>query len=327
MSQNREETISTVSYENLLRQGESLLENAQIPEARLDAWLLLEYATGISRAWYFAHREEPVNGETAAAYQELLKKRAGRIPLQHLTSQACFMGHTFYVDERVLIPRQDTECLVEAAIHCLRKTLSEQRMRQTDGLQTDGESVKETGGDNLRILDLCTGSGCILLSILSEFPSATGVGTDLSVDALEVAGKNAKKLLPDGRAVFVQSDLFGGAFFQNEKGTPGSNYHMLVSNPPYIPSGQIGTLMEEVRDHDPLLALDGGADGLFFYREITKKAPKLLLPGGYLLFEIGYDQGEAVAGLLKEAGFSEISVIQDLAGLDRVVSGRFLTDV
>ena len=305
-----------VSFQTLLKQGEAVLENTEVPEAGLDAWLLLEYTAGITRAWYFAHKDEAADEKTAAVYRELVKKRARRIPLQHLTHQACFMGHTFYVDERVLIPRQDTECLVETAISCLKKIISEQR-----------QVSAAKGEDSLRILDLCTGSGCILLSILSEFPSAVGAGTDVSEDALKVAAVNAKQLLSDDRAVFVQSDLFDGAFFRDVCQKNGTKYHLLVSNPPYIPTAEIASLMEEVREHDPLLALDGGRDGLFFYCEITKKAPELLLDGGYLLFEIGYDQGEAVSSLMKQAGFSEVSVFQDLSGLDRVVSGRFLTNV
>lgn len=299
------------TWQSLLKWGETLLESAKIPEARLDAWLLLEYTAGISRAWYFAHYEETASEDTVCRYQELLEKRASRIPLQHLTHQAFFMGNEFYVDERVLIPRQDTECLVEAALSCLETAAGEKS--GSGGM----ESTDQRNGHPYKILDLCTGSGCILLSLLSEVPSAAGTGTDISEEALQVANINAGRLSLESRAEFVRSDLFFGEILERKE-----KYHLIVSNPPYIPTAQIGELMDEVRLYDPCIALDGGADGLSFYRRISRIAPELLLPGGYLLLEIGYDQGAAVKRLLEEAGFAQILVLQDLAGLDRVAAGR-----
>lgn len=286
------------SFESLLKEGIGILENAGIEEARLDAWLLLEYKTGKSRAYYFAHRDEEMPKELSGEYLALCVKRSEHIPLQHLTHQAFFMGYEFYVNEHVLVPRQDTETLVEEALKLLREK------------------------ENPDILDMCTGSGCILLSLLAELPECRGTGADISADALGVAAKNAGRLGVSDRAVLVESDTFSGDYFQEKCGKQPLQYDMLISNPPYIPSAEIGGLMEEVRLHDPLLALDGHEDGLFFYRTITSRGKDFLKPKGWLLYEIGSSQGEEVAGILKAEGFERIAVIKDLAGLDRVVAGQ-----
>ena len=286
------------TFHELLTQGIQLLMNAGIEEARLDAWLLLEYTADISRAWYYAHPEAEVNEEIVSEYLSLCQKRAEHIPLQHLTHQACFMGYDFYVDERVLVPRQDTEVLAEEALLQLRN------MR------------------NPRILDMCTGSGCLLLSLLMEIPDATGIGVDVSEAALAVAERNRKNLELEKRAVLVQSDTFSGDYFQKNSGNISLEYDMLISNPPYIPTEDIGKLMEEVRFHDPLLALDGREDGLYFYRRITEQAGKYLKPGGWLMYEIGCEQGADVSAIMQGEGFTEVTVKKDLAGLDRVVIGK-----
>ena len=176
--------MSGETLNGLLKNGQKILEQSGIREAGLDAWLLLEYITGKSRAYYFAHGDEGVTEETACRYQELIRKRAEHIPLQHLTHQAFFMGYEFYVNENVLVPRQDTETLVEAALECAKTA----------------EADKE-----LHILDMCTGSGCILISILKEMPKACGTGVDLSELALEVAERNARTLEVADRAEFIQS--------------------------------------------------------------------------------------------------------------------------
>ena len=286
------------TFHELLTQGIQLLMNAGIEEARLDAWLLLEYTADISRAWYYAHPESEVNEEIVSEYLSLCQKRAEHIPLQHLTHQACFMGYDFYVDERVLVPRQDPEVLAEEALHQLRN------MR------------------NPRILDMCTGSGCLLLSLLMELPDATGTGVDISAAALAVAERNRKNLELEKRAVLVQSDTFSGDYFQKNSGNISLEYDMLISNPPYIPTEDIGKLMEEVRFHDPVLALDGREDGLYFYRRITEQAGKYLKPGGWLMYEIGCEQGADVSAIMQGEGFTEVTVKKDLAGLDRVVIGK-----
>lgn len=286
------------TFHELLTQGIQLLMNAGIEEARLDAWLLLEYTADISRAWYYAHPESEVNEEIVSEYLSLCQKRAEHIPLQHLTHQACFMGYDFYVDERVLVPRQDTEVLAEEALHQLRN------MR------------------NPRILDMCTGSGCLLLSLLMELPDAIGTGVDISEAALAVAERNRKNLELEKRAVLVQSDTFSGDYFQKNSGNISLEYDMLISNPPYILTEDIGKLMEEVRFHDPVLALDGREDGLYFYRRITEQAGKYLKPGGWLMYEIGCEQGTDVSAIMQGEGFTEVTVKKDLAGLDRVVIGK-----
>ena len=286
------------TFLELLTQGIQLLMNAGLEEARLDAWLLLEYTADISRAWYYAHPESEVNEEIVSEYLSLCQKRAEHIPLQHLTHQACFMGYDFYVDERVLVPRQDTEVLAEEALHQLRNIR------------------------NPRILDMCTGSGCLLLSLLMELPDAIGTGVDISEAALAVAERNRKNLELEKRAVLVQSDTFSGDYFQKNSGNISLEYDMLISNPPYIPTEDIGKLMEEVRFHDPVLALDGREDGLYFYRRITEQAGKYLKPGGWLMYEIGCEQGTDVSAIMQGEGFTEVTVKKDLAGLDRVVIGK-----
>ncbi|MDO5336721.1 MAG: peptide chain release factor N(5)-glutamine methyltransferase [Eubacteriales bacterium] len=276
------------SFEELLNQAGKILTEAQIPDARLDAWLLMEYVFGISRAWYYVHSRERANEAKIPEYEALVQRRREHIPLQHLTNQAYFMGREFYVDKRVLIPRQDTEILVEEAGKHLRS--------------------------GMRILDMCTGSGCILYSLLLMQPESKGTGVDLSADALEVARLNQERLgISPDRAVLINSDLF-----QELTGS----FDMIVSNPPYIPKGDIEDLAQEVREHDPLMALDGGEDGLGFYRQIAQAAPKYLEPSGWIFLEIGWNQGQAVEQLLSEAGFQAVCVKKDYAGLDRVVMGR-----
>lgn len=287
-----------ISLESLLKEGTKVLEQNEIQEARLDAWLLLEYVTGVSRAFYFAHSDDEVEEETAAKYREAIKQRASHIPLQHITHQAYFMGFEFYVNQNVLVPRQDTETLVEKTLEILK------------------------GKKASRILDMCTGSGCILLSLLAFTGDASGVGADVSPLALQVAKRNADSLEVADRADFVESDLFSASFFQENTGKDTALYDILISNPPYIRSADIEELMEEVRDHDPRLALDGHEDGLYFYRRIVSEGKAFLKKDGWMLFEIGYDQGQDVAELMKENGFADVQVVKDLTGLDRVVLGH-----
>ena len=286
------------TFKELLKEGTQILINGGIEEARLDAWLLLEYTAGITRAWYYAHDDQTPGQEIADRYRELCTRRAERIPLQHLTGKAYFMGYEFDVDERVLIPRQDTEILAEEALRLLADKRSPE------------------------ILDMCTGSGCLLLSILMEKEDAHGTGVDISEGALAVAEKNRKNLHLEERALLVKSDTFSGEYFQKNSSEHPMEYDMLISNPPYIPTADIQQLMDEVRLHDPVLALDGKEDGLYFYRRITEEALRYLKPGGWLLYEIGCDQGEAVSRIMRTNDFSNIAVKKDLAGLDRVVLGQ-----
>jgi release factor glutamine methyltransferase len=216
----------------------------------------------------------------------VIEKRALRIPLQHITGVQEFMGLEFKVNEHTLIPRQDTEILVEEAMRHMC--------------------------DGMRLLDMCTGSGCILLSLLKYSNECEGIGVDISENALVVARENALRLGLD--ATFLAGNLF-------EPVEGRGLFDMIVSNPPYIETSVIPTLMPEVREHEPLNALDGSEDGLYFYREIVDKAINYLRKGGYLFFEIGYNQGKAVSKLMCDAGFCQINIIKDYAGLDRVVMG------
>ncbi len=280
-----------MTYRECYDRGAAVLKEAGIEEADLDARLLLEYVCATSRNDLLVHGERQVEESQADRYGEMLARRASRIPLQHLTGVQAFMGLEFLVDRRVLIPRQDTELLVEEALKHIH--------------------------DGMQILDLCTGSGCILISLLHYSNDCTGVGVDISPKALEIARENAGRLLGEagetpGRIVFLLSDLL-----DKVEGM----YDMVVSNPPYIPEGMIASLMPEVRDHEPVSALDGGGDGLVFYRRILAGAGSCLKKGGMLFFEIGYDQAEAVSFLMEEAGFLEVQVVKDYAGLNRVVYG------
>lgn len=273
------------SYRELLSQGCDELQSAGIEEYKLDSWYLLEHVIRRDRSWYFVHMEEDASAEEVSRYEELIHKRSRRIPLQHLTGTAYFMGLEFKVDGNVLIPRQDTEVLVEEALRRIKP--------------------------GAEILDMCTGSGCILLSILYNAENAVGTGADISLNALQIARENSHRL--GIKAKFIHSDLFAEV-----KGT----FDVIVSNPPYIPADVIPGLMEEVREHEPRMALDGGRDGLDFYRKIVVSSLEYLKSGGWLLFEIGQEQGTDVMKMMRDAGMEEIEVVQDLAGLDRVVIGR-----
>lgn len=274
-----------MNYTEAFLMGMQKLKEAQIGEAQLDARLLLEEVCGTDHNTLLCHGDREVSEAEEEQYRKALEQRAVHVPLQHLLGYQDFMGLRFQVNEYVLIPRQDTEILVEEAMRYLH--------------------------DGMRILDLCTGSGCILLSLLHYSNDCEGVGVDISQEALQVAAQNAELL--GIKADFLKSDLY-------EKVT--GKFDLLVSNPPYIERKVIPTLMEEVREYDPYIALDGGEDGLDFYRRIIGGAQDYLKRGGQILMEIGSGQAQAVSELLREAGFKEIDVCRDFAGLDRVVSGR-----
>ena len=274
-----------MKYLECYKEGCRKLAETNVPEAELDARLLLEFVCGTNRNDLLVHGDREVEADKQDAYEAAIAKRMERIPLQHITGEQDFMGLTFRVNEHVLIPRQDTEILVE-------------------------EILKEMQ-DYCRILDMCTGSGCILISLLHYNNWCEGVGADISSLALQTAEENGKRLLTEEkRPVWLESNLF-------EKGE--GKFDIIVSNPPYIRSDVIDTLMPEVRDYEPLNALDGTEDGLYFYREIIKQAPEYLKKEGRLYFEIGHDQGEDVSELLMQAGYKDIHVVKDYAGLDRVV--------
>lgn len=274
-----------------LKAGEAYLAQREIPDAAIDAWYLLEYVLKreakirADRAWYLLHSRETLEERLWEAYRGLLDERGNHRPLQYITGEQEFMGILFFVNDKVLIPRQDTELLAEEA----RRRLSP--------------------GDSL--LDVCTGSGCLAVSLMKLVPGIRGTACDISAEALSVARENARRQQVD--VEFRQGDLFSPIE---------GRFDVIVSNPPYIPTGEIEGLMEEVRRFEPMLALDGSEDGLYFYRRLAAEAPDFLRDGGWLLVEIGCDQGRAVAELFEEAGFCEVNCKKDLAGLDRVVTGR-----
>ena len=354
-------------WADVLNYGKKILKNAGIVEADLDAWYLFEQSFGISRAQYFLCARENIVGSTAqkiavqeqhrdllesgnalecaelwlkeklSVYESALKKRVARIPLQQIIGRQEFMGLTFFVNEHVLIPRQDTETLVELVL-------------------------QEQKDKDISILDMCTGSGCIAVSLKKLGGYAHVEGADISEESLKVAKRNSEEILENNDVnndavnsrteqiqnctnltnnqnkqdnseermvseasklsqagvTFRHSDMFSN-FPETEQ------FDVIVSNPPYIPSAVIEELEPEVRDHEPRGALDGTADGLYFYRILAEECAKHLTPGGHVYFEIGYDQGMAVKELLDNHGFKDTRVIQDLAGKDRVVCGAWQT--
>lgn len=276
-----------MTYRQLYEYGVTALAQADVEEAKLDARLLLEHICHTDRNALLVHGDSSRNEEEEQRYRACIEKRAARLPLQYITGEQEFMGLTFHVNEHTLIPRQDTEILVE-------------------------EGMRHVSGGR-KLLDMCTGSGCILLSLLKYSKECEGTGADISEEALKVARENCQNL--GLTAKFIQSNLFEN--LSQEK------YDMILSNPPYIRTAVIETLMPEVREHEPLQALDGKEDGLFFYRRITEEAGAFLEKDGWLLFEIGCDQGTQVKELMEKQGFSKVTVRKDYAGLDRVVSGQW----
>lgn len=273
-----------MTYHETMKRGEKLLSMAGIDDSKTDAWLLLERICRIDRGFYYMHMEDDLPEEQLSEYEITLRKRAEHIPLQYITGETEFMGLKFKVNSSVLIPRQDTETLVEEALKIVQP--------------------------GMKVLDLCTGSGCVIVSILHNAGGVEGYAVDISKQALIVAKENAKQ--NDVTVNFERSDLF-----DNVTG----KFDVIVSNPPYIPTAEITKLMPEVRDFEPTEALDGKEDGLYFYRRILEKCGDYLNPGGKILFEIGCDQGDAVSGLLRDAGFRDVGIVKDLARHDRVVTG------
>ncbi len=274
-----------MTYREAVEFGTKCLTDAGVPDAALDAWYLLQMVCKIERSYYYVHGEEDITQDAQKEYEIAVQKRAEHIPLQYIVGEQEFMGLRFKVNSNVLIPRQDTETLVEQVLKIVKP--------------------------GMKVLDLCTGSGCVLISVLKNAPELTGMGSDISKTALLVAKENAK--LHEVDAEWVRSDLFDNIT---------ETFDIVMANPPYIPTGEILSLMPEVRDFEPENALDGGADGLDFYRKIAGQVKDCLNPGGYVYMEIGYDQGEAVSELMRNAGFTEVEVIKDLARNDRVVKGK-----
>ena len=283
-----------MTYRELYEYGVGVLKQADIAEAELDARLLLEYVCRTDRNALLVHGERARSSIEEEFYKITIEKRRQHIPLQHITGEQEFMGLVFQVNGHTLIPRQDTEILVEEAMRYL--------------------------GDGMRILDVCTGSGCILLSLLKYSNECEGIGIDISKDTLLVAKENAKRLCLD--ATFLCGDLFEPLTgFVSDK-TCDRLFDIVISNPPYIPSSVIQGLMPEVRDYEPHIALDGMEDGLYFYRKIAEKAPLYMRSSALLFLEVGCEQAQAVSAILQAKGFGKIEVIKDYAGLDRVIKAE-----
>lgn len=273
----------------LLLQGEEILKQNQIVDAKMDAWLLMEHVFRITRSEFYLKREQKQQDCLSDKYLNLVYLRSTHKPVQHIIGTQEFMGLEFIVDENVLIPRQDTELLVEKAI----------------------EFVKNLDSENVKILDMCTGSGCVAVSLAKFLGVKKIVGADISKKALAIARKNAYK--NEVECEFIESDLF-----QNIH----EEFSIIVSNPPYIRTNEINELMAEVKNYEPVSALDGGKDGLDFYRSIAREAKKHFEEQGFLLFEIGYDEAEFVRDILIGNGYTDISLFKDLAGLDRVITAK-----
>lgn len=274
-----------MTLEEALNKGKEILKEAEVLDYELDAWYLMEYVCKIEKSQYYLKGREEMEPEKWQEYEVLLRKRAEHIPLQYITGSQEFMGLEFKVNSQVLIPRQDTETLVEEALKVLEPEMN--------------------------VLDLCTGSGCIIVSLMKYKEGLTGTASDISKQAILVAKENAKQNQVE--VEFVSSDLF--------KSITGT-YDMIISNPPYIPTEVIGGLMPEVKNFEPMEALDGKEDGLYFYREIASEAGNFLNSNGYLYFEIGHDQGGKVAAIMESNGYRNVRVVKDLAENDRVVMGN-----
>lgn len=286
-----------MTFESMLNGGRELLEANLVPEADLNAWYLLQSCMGkkdfsFRRSDYFLKKNESVPEAVHKLFQERIDLRIQRIPLEYITGYTEFMGLVIYVNQATLIPRQDTEVLVEKVLPmCQAKDL----------------------------LDLCSGSGCIGISLGVLGNPRNVTFSDISEEAMQIARENVERIREEEQSTGLQgANFIVGNLFENIQ----ESFDIIVSNPPYIASLEIEKLMPEVREREPMSALDGGEDGLDFYRQIVKEAGSYLNPDGILCFEIGFDQGEAVSRLMKQYGYIEIEVIKDLAGLDRVVFGK-----
>ncbi len=285
-------TAPKLTYRQMCHNGAAILADAGITDAEYDSFALLEYITGMDRTAYILNGSKSVPEDIAERYDAVIDRRSSHIPLQHITGQAWFYGRSFNVNSDVLVPRQDTEVLVSEALKVI--------------------NAKDS------VLDMCTGSGCIIITLALEKKLGRALGADISEAALKVAAGNREKLGADD-VTFVKSNIFSDINVNDDE-----LFDVIVSNPPYIATGEIETLTEEVRNHDPYIALDGLEDGLHFYREITQQSMNYIKSGGWLLYEIGCTQAHDVSDIMSEYGYSNIKVIKDLAGLDRVVMGQRL---
>ena len=282
----------------MIKEGEIRLMRAHCMDAKIDAEQLYYHLTGTDRVGLFLRANQEADEETQKKYFELIGRREQRIPLQHITGTQEFMGLEFEVNPDVLIPRQDTEILVEEAAKIIH-----------------GSNPRVRSRASWKVLDLCCGSGAIGVSLARICDNVKITCADYSQPALDTAQRNAEKNRVKIR--FRQGDLFGAVGRRK--------YDMIVSNPPYIKTQMIPILQDEVKVHEPMMALDGGEDGLVFYRRIIEEAKNHLRKNGVLIFEIGHDQAEEVTELIQATGaFTKVHVVKDLPGHDRVVYAEAL---
>lgn len=280
----------------LLDKSVSFLEKNEIPEARLKTEIIFSNVLGVERMMLFTKYRDEIDEEKKNKIREYIHKIGKeKFPIQYLLNEQEFYGRSFYVDKGVLIPRLDTEVLVEKALNILNE-----------------ESIEEP-----KVLDIGVGSGVIGITIALEVPTSKVMGVDISEKALEISSKN-KKILKAGNIKFIKSDLFENIEYKK--------FNMIVSNPPYISSDETDVMSEDALLHEPSEALFAGSEGLYFYNSISKKAMEYLDENGYLLFEIGYKQGEIVAKMMETYGFKNVEIVKDLAGNDRVVVGQKLNN-
>lgn len=276
----------------MLSNGIKYLEENQVSDAKIDANLLLEYVLDVNKVYIIINGNEELTKEQIDKYMELIRLRADKKPLQYIIGHQEFMGLDFIVNKNVLIPRQDTEVLVLEAINCIE------------------------GNNIINILEIGTGSGCIPISICENCKEVIATTVDISDKAIEIAKKNAIANEVSDRITFIQSNLLSNVDKDIE-------YELFISNPPYIKKDDINDLMIEVKDHEPINALDGGKDGLYFYREISKQVKDFATKKSYILYEVGHNQSIEVKNILEDYGYTDIEIIKDLAGINRVVKGVY----
>jgi len=290
------------SVRSLLKQGIGHLREANVPSFTLAAELLLLHVASRDRAWLYAHPEEILSAENAAQYFALIQRRANGEPTQHLTGKQEFWGLEFEVNPDVLIPRPETEHLIEVALD--RLALCEIRA---------GRSPRLTG-NGITLVDVGTGSGCIAIALAKELPDAIIYATDISIAALNVARRNAERLGVSDRIRFLESNLF-------EAFNP-VRFDLIVSNPPYVGRGTAETLAREVREHEPEVALYGGEEGYEFYAQLVAQSREFLKPGGLLVLELGHNSLPAVQPLLDPSHWTNVGVTNDLACIPRVLAAE-----
>ena len=278
-----------LTIKELLPVGEKILEDAGVEDYKTNAEALFCFVAGFDRKELFMNQDREASDTEKEEWLSLINRRADGEPLQYITGEQYFMGHRFSVDFSVLIPRPETELLAEKAIGYIH---ADNRVKT--------------------VLDLCTGSGVIAISLAIACPRAKITASDISHGAIAVAVQNAAALEVSDRIAFVLSNLFSSL--------TGRTFDLIVTNPPYIKTADLRNLAREIKDHEPLSALDGGSDGLDFYRRIAVRVRGFMSPGACLMAEIGENQAEDVSNIFTGAGFASVKVSQDLNGLDRILT-------